>query len=553
MDVSQFLLSTIEYGPYISYWKVLILVAVLFGWARLLTWTDKDAEAAHLPREALNTGLLGGMIFAFLLFLTLPGFGLAISVLLAILVLEIAAYLMLRAQKIGLNDLWKDLSKSIKGGKSKKKEGKAAAAGELQLLSKKGVPYSPPDSESPEQAGYEAIQGMLTDPLKRGAERVEMRPTEGAASVKYSVDGVGYDGRAIPREDAGTAVTIIKQLAGLDLNDRRKPQSGLIKTMLDGAKREIQVHTAGSTAGETVMLDIEPKKRYELTIDQLGLLPEQLKLMEETIADGQGLVLLAAPRGHGLTSFEYATLRRHDAFLSHIQTVERETQADIEGVRQNKIPGGAGEEAKLIGWVVSQEPDILAVDRIEDPRSAAELVNLASSGRRAYVGLRAGSTFEAIQLWRQLVGDDRQALANVKLVVAMRLVRKLCPACKMDFNPDPDTLRKLNMPPERVGKLFTARTQPLKDGRGRDMVCQFCLDMKFKGRTGMFEMFSIDNEVRQVILGGGSVNQLKMLFKKQRQKYLQETALAVAVAGDTSLNEIARVLKAGEPSSGSKK
>jgi type II secretory ATPase GspE/PulE/Tfp pilus assembly ATPase PilB-like protein len=253
-----------------------------------------------------------------------------------------------------------------------------------------------------------------------------------------------------------------------------------------------------------------------------------------------------------LTSLLYAILRRHDAFLTHIQTLEREQQADLEGIKQNLIPSGAasGEEAKLVGWMISQEPDVVMLDKIDDPRTAAEVVKFAATGRRAYVGIRAGSTFEALQAWRTLAGDDRIALKQLRFVIAARLARKLCAACKMDFNPDPDTLRKLNMPPERVGKLFTARTSPLKDARGRDMVCEFCQDLHFKGRTGIFELFVIDDEVKQTVMGGGSVNQLKMLFKKQRQKYLQEQALALAVAGETSLNEIARVLKAGEAPSG---
>jgi type II secretory ATPase GspE/PulE/Tfp pilus assembly ATPase PilB-like protein len=166
--------------------------------------------------------------------------------------------------------------------------------------------------------------------------------------------------------------------------------------------------------------------------------------------------------------------------------------------------------------------------------------------------MRAGSTFEAIQQWRTLIGDDKLAMKELKLVVAGRLVRKLCTACKMDYNPDPETLRRLNMAPERVGKLFTARTQPLRDQRGHEVVCEFCLDLRFKGRTGVYELFVIDDEVSQVVQAGGSVNQLKMLFKKQRQKYIGDMAIAKAVEGETSLQEVARALRAGgEPSSSS--
>jgi len=541
------ILAAADYGWYVNPVKVLSLLVVIMLWARLLTWADKDAIAAKLPRLTLGAAWLGGFILAFLLFIFIPGFAVAFSVFLFFFAAEGAAYLLLRNQKIGLKDLngqFRDWLDSLRKGGKKEAE---AAEGDVQLINKKGAVFAPPDSDSPDGVAYVAVQSILTAPIRRSAERVEMRSTDAAATVKYWVDGVVLDGESIPKEEAAAAVTLLKQLAGMDLNDRRKPQSGAMKAAIDGQKRQLKVSTAGTTAGESVTIEIDQTKRYELTIDQLGFSEEQLTLVEEKIADGQGIVLLAAPKGHGLTSMMYAILRRHDAFLSHIQTIEHDARADLEGVTQNRLPGGAGEETKLVSWLAGQQPDVLMIDRLEDPRSAVELANFGASGRRVYVGLRAGSAFEALQLWRQMIGNDNLAISSLKLVVAGRLMRKLCAACKMDYNPDPETLKKLNMPPERVGKLFTARTQPLKDNRGRDLVCEFCLDLRFKGRVGIFELFGIDDEVKQVILSGGSVNQLKMLFKKQRQKYLQEQALIHAVSGDTSLQEVARVLRAGEP------
>src|SRR5439155_21147674 len=106
--------------------------------------------------------------------------------------------------------------------------------------------------------------------------------------------------------------------------------------------------------------------------------------------------------------------------------------------------------------------------------------------------------------------------------------------------------------PDKVGKLFQARTQPLRDPKGNPLVCEFCQDMRFVGRVGVYETFIIDDEVRQVIVGGGTVNQLKALFRKQRQKYLQEAALARVESGDTSVQEVLRVLGSGgsSPSTG---
>jgi type II secretory ATPase GspE/PulE/Tfp pilus assembly ATPase PilB-like protein len=188
---------------------------------------------------------------------------------------------------------------------------------------------------------------------------------------------------------------------------------------------------------------------------------------------------------------------------------------------------------------------------VDDPQTAAELLRFAGTGKRVYVGIRSGSTLDALAAWRKLVRDEKAATKNLELVIAGRLLRKLCMACKVEYSPDPETLRRLNMSPDKVGSLFQARSQPLRDPKGNDMVCQFCANMHFKGRIGVFEVFSVDDEVRQTVVSGGSVNQLKMLFKKQKQRYLQEQAVAKAVAGDTSLQEVARMLKSGEgPASG---
>src|SRR5262249_12723654 len=153
-------------------------------WARLLTWFDKDAEHARLPRMTLNSAFLPGMVAAFLLFLFVPSFALGMAVFVVVMVLELGAYLVLRAQKIGLGDLGKQFKGFLKGfGKKGSKEPKLAE-GEVMLLDKKGAPFMPPDEESPDQAAYTAAQAMFTDALRRGAERIEMKPTDGAASVR---------------------------------------------------------------------------------------------------------------------------------------------------------------------------------------------------------------------------------------------------------------------------------------------------------------------------------------------------------------------------------
>jgi len=139
----------------------------------------------------------------------------------------------------------------------------------------------------------------------------------------------------------------------------------------------------------------------------------------------------------------------------------------------------------------------------------------------------------------------------LRLLVAGRLVRKLCSACKVGYTPDPGQLRKLNMNPEEVGKLYAARKEPMRDSKGHVVPCSFCQDLGFKGRIGVYEILKVDDEVRQVIKAGGSDTQLKQAFRKQRGRLIQEMALAQVKAGETSVEEVLRIFKSDSGSSAS--
>jgi type II secretory ATPase GspE/PulE/Tfp pilus assembly ATPase PilB-like protein len=222
-------------------------------------------------------------------------------------------------------------------------------------------------------------------------------------------------------------------------------------------------------------------------------------------------------------------------------------------VTQNALAANAppAEEAKQVNWVVSQEPDVLMATSLEDPHSAADLAQFAAGERRVYVGLRAGTALDALRQWRKLVGDDALAMKNLRAIVVGRLVRRLCSACKVGYTPDPTTLRKLNMNPDVVGKLYQARKEPMRDAKGNPVPCTFCNDLAFKGRLGIYEVMVIDDEIRSVIAGGGTDSQIRQAQRGKRGRLLQEMALAQVQAGETSVEEVLRVLKPDSESGGS--
>lgn len=535
------LAATVPAGGYISTFKLIPALLLLLLWARLLSWADADAQAAHLPRVKLNLLNLGGMVIAFALyFFIVPYFIPSLFVLLLILGGEGALYLSMRKKEVGLDDLEK-VYKDWRAG-NKRKEKALLSAGRVTLMGKDGKPLPIPEDGNPDRPSYDAIQQALTAPLLSGAQQIDIAPEADRMTVKYTVDNFTHKGEVIDRAVGAAAISYLKWGAGLNVEDRRKPQTANMKILVDKDKHELKVQTAGTTAGEYLRIIVDPKIRHAYKLDNLGLSDVQKKLIVDLVKDKHGVVLVSAPKGHGLTSLFYTILRSHDAFLEHAQTIERDQEQDIEGITQNSLApnAAAGEELKMVDWIISQEPHVLGMSKVEDPKSAAALIEFAKAGKRVYVCMRANSTFEAAEQWKRLVGNSAKATEALRMVINGRVLRKLCLACKEAFTPDPAMLKKLNLSSDRVTTLFKAREQPIKDAKGVVVPCEFCRDLHYKGRTGVYEILVIDPEVRQTLDSGKPLNQA---FRKQRGRYLQEEALALVESGDTSVQEVLRILK----------
>lgn len=547
-------LAAVQLGGYINGLKLIPIAAVSLVWAWLIAWADKDAEVARLPRETVNTINLGTWLLALVLATAMPIYLASLPVFLAVFSADVAMYLLWRKKTIGLADLRDQIRLGMQNfGRKKKLVEITADEHAVVLIDKSGKSYPPPTPDSPDRPAYEAIQDVFGTPMKLGADLIELRPVEGGAVLRYTVDGMKLEGKSFQRDSAAAAIGVAKFMAGLDSEDRRKPQTGKMKIATQKGKQEIDVYTAGSTAGELMRMTVNFKKQFALTLDKLGFLREQNDQIEKMIADRTGLVLLTVPDGQGLTNLAYAILKKHDVFLLNLMTLEREMPVELDGMRQNKLPPNAtpADEEKQIGWLVSQEPDVIFLDRCESPRAAIELSRFAKN-KKVIVAMRAATTFDAIDQWRKLVGDDDVALDNLRLVVGGRLVRTLCSACKVAYTPDPAALKKMNMSADRVSQLFQARKEPMRDPKGNEVTCPFCNGMAYKGRTGVFEFFRVDDDVRSAVHAGGTINQLKALFRKQKQRYLQESALARVEMGDTSVEEVLRVLRStpAKPRSG---
>ena len=530
-------------GQYLSILKAVPFVIVLLIWTRLLTWVDKDAEEARLPRQLLNAGLMAGLVASYALLLVLPTFIIGLLVVIVGIGIDAAVYLSLRQRSVGLGDLSIEFKNWLNGIFGKEKVVKEIA-GAVQLYGADGLLMPAPEADAPEAEAFTAIQSLLTPPMENGAQLVELVPSESGLTARYSLDGIVYPGATVTRASGNAATLYLKEAAGMDTQEVRKPQTGTLKVNVNKQKRELQLTTRGTTAGETARLLSEPKKRHSFTLDALGMLDDQVEELKAARGSG-GIVLLSTPKGQGLTSLSYAILRSHDAFLEHLMSVERDQEQDLEGVTQQPVAANATpeEELKQVSWIVSQQPDVLLVSKPQNAKTARELMLVAQAGKTVYVAVAAGDVNETIAAWRKLVGDDKAALSHLKMVISGRLLRRLCPACKQGYTPDPQTLRKLGIDPSRVSELYQALKEPPLDPKGNPIHCEFCNDIRYKGRIGIYEMLMIDDEVRAILLSGGTPAQLKSAFRKQKGRYLQELGLVQVERGETSVQEVLRALK----------
>jgi type II secretory ATPase GspE/PulE/Tfp pilus assembly ATPase PilB-like protein len=464
---------------------------------------------------------------------------------------EAGVYLSLRHRRVGLGDLKGQYEAWVRGIQQSRKP--KATPDKVAITTKAGQPAVGPAPDDPGRPAYDAVQFALADPLTKNADQLDLAPIRNRRGGEYVVDGFSYAGPVLEGDAGPGAVALIKGFAGMDPEERRKPQVGSFKVAMAASRRSLRRSRRARARGSSFACWSTPASGTLSTgrprdAAAAGAGDQGLDRREAGPGAGGG------PKAGGLTSLLYAILRAHDAFLTHIHTVERDPDQDLEGITQNKLAAAATaeDERKQVDWVISQEPDVVLLNKIESPGTAADLIGFAAKGHKGYVALRAGGVADAIEQWRKLVGDDRAALSELTLVIAGRVLRKLCMACKVPYAPEPAKLRQLGMNPEKVDTLYQAREEPLRDPKGNPIPCTFCHDLRFKDRTGVYEVLVVDEEVREALArdfaAGGKVgSQFKAVFRKKRGRYLQEEALALVEAGDTSVQEVLRALRSDDP------
>jgi len=400
-----------------------------------------------------------------------------------------------------------------------------------------------PEPRTPDFFGYKTAYEILSDALWRRASSIAFSPTPQDYKVAYYVDGTALKQPSMGREQMKYFIHFVKNLADLDTKEKRKPQKGTFKVAQGENYTEWEVAMAGSTAGEQVRL----KEISHETIPKLcdiGLMSEQYEQLKRFNEIKQGVFIISGPNKSGVTTTLYALLRNHDAFINHINTLERQASHNLPNITQNTFnlsDTGTTTFAKKLQAVVRTGPDVVGVGECEDAETAQVACKAAADGKLMYVTLKADSVIQAFAKWLKFVGDRRLAAGILLGISNQRLLRKLCDECKQAYAPDKELFKKFNISAEKT-KVFYRAGKVLYDKRGKASTCENCQGTGYFGRTGIFEIIMLNNELRKALIQTKSLPEIGTQFRRAKMLYLQEQALRKVISGKVAINEMIRVL-----------
>lgn len=543
---------TVGLGTYLSLVKIVVVAALYIGWLFAVQWMDRDVTRINkAKREWWNLLVLAGGYGGLAALVLVPWSGAAFLVGLAFWVIAaggtMTAYVVHRNAKVGpaMRVMTPAHFKRLAGGEGGKKA-KIDKGVRVKLIGADGKEVQKPD-EVLELDRFNATQDFLFDVLWRRATDIDMLVGETDARLIYKIDGVPSEqSNELSRDDAERVLSYLKNLAGLDAEEKRRPQTGTIRVALLGSTGKpapLDVTSSGSTKGERLKLRHHPAvslKRFE----DLGFAEDLAEKYKVLVAQETGLVLFAGPKESGITTTEYATLRGHDAYMQNIYTLENEMLLKLDNISQTSRKSVESEVsyARQLQTVLRREPDVVLVDQCED-RETAQLACRAAVDKKIYLTIRAANAVDGLSRLLALVEDPKLVAQSLIGVVGQRLLRVLCEACREAYKPDDALLHKANLPADDIEFFYRPPSAPIVDKKGREITCQNCQNSRYVGRIGVFELLIVSDKIRQLIASGASASQIKGQARTEKMRSLQEDGLRKVIAGTTSMAEVMRGLR----------
>jgi type II secretory ATPase GspE/PulE/Tfp pilus assembly ATPase PilB-like protein len=396
--------------------------------------------------------------------------------------------------------------------------------------------------------------GLVSHALTKRGDRIMLDFTQNAVAVRFEVDGIWMNVDPCDRPTGDAILAVLKKIANLNVQDRRSRQEGRFGAVYHGTNYICTLTAQGVKTGERVLVKIMPKKSKFEVLEDLGMRPKVHEQLKELVDQTQGFVILATPPGGGLSTFWKVALTAADRYVRDFVAIEDQRKPEDEVINIGPIHYDSAEgqsPADVLPRLLLKQPDVFIVPDPVDGKTVGMLCNQVNEHSKMVITrVVAGDAIEALLRIAALKPPMQEFAQAVSLVVASRLVRKLCEHCRQPYQPTPQVLQKLGIPAGRVGVLYRDYQPPPPeqrvDAKGRPIeieICQKCGGIGYLGRTGIFEMLTMTDAIREALLKQPTIDNLRRVARAGGHRGLQEEGIVLAAQGTTSLQELQRALK----------
>ena len=370
------------------------------------------------------------------------------------------------------------------------------------------------------------VNGVLLEAVKERATDIHLEPFEDKLLVRYRIDGVLGDRYELTKGHQSPVTSRVKVMAGMDIAERFIPQDGRIGISMGDRAVDIRVSSLPTRHGERIVMRILDKARGLLTLEELGMRGKEHEKLNSLIRAPHGMILLTGPTGSGKSTTLYAVLQALARPEVNIITVEDPVEYDVPGIGQVQVNEKAGVTfSSALRSILRQDPDIIMIGEMRDFETAHIGIQSSLTGHLVFSTLHTNDSVSAVSRLADM-GIETYLIAGALLgVVAQRLVRQVCPNCKI---------------PAAVPEILKKKYKMKKAWRGEG--CEFCSFTGYKGRLGLFEQFEMTPQASEAIASGASVGKLRDIARENGMRTLAELGAERVASGDTTPEEMMRVV-----------
>ncbi|MGN6385892.1 MAG: GspE/PulE family protein [Verrucomicrobiota bacterium] len=383
------------------------------------------------------------------------------------------------------------------------------------------------------------VNQVIWEAFKDRATDIHFEPAEDELRIRYRIDGILHQTPMPPQLKRYQAALIsrIKVMSGMNIAEKRLPQDGRINVRIKGEEIDIRVSTVPTVYGESVSLRLLTRGKIFLSLEKLGFAPKDEQALREIIIKPHGILLVTGPTGSGKSTSLYAFLSTINSVHKRIITIEEPVEYELKGINQIAVRSDIGLTFAMgLRHILRQDPNVIMVGEIRDLETAEIAIRAALTGHLVFSTLHTNDAPSAFTRLIDMGIEPFLVASSVEAVLAQRLVRTICPHCKVEQKVSKDYLRKIGFPPEEID------TAKFYKGAG----CEDCRQLGYQGRMGIYELLLLNEAIRPLILNRAPASTIAQKAIEQGMRTLRTDGWNKVKAGQTTIEEVLRVTQTEE-------